>query len=104
TGGAEQSDALHRSSLPTSAVAKAQHQVEGCSRGKERRVEAVERPAVAGEQAPRVLYLHAALQHGLEEVTGRRGEHHDEAARDGLPDGEEVMPIRVERTEGAEHA
>src|SRR5215217_8000399 len=64
-------------SLRLGGVERAQQVVRGDD-GEQQRVDAVEDAAVRGEQAPRVLDLHVALQPRFEQVAERCGDGDDE--------------------------
>src|SRR4051812_286108 len=80
-------------------IAECAHEVVRRRRREQQRVDAIEHAAVPAEQAPRVLHLHVALQHRLEEVAGDRDEDDRDAEDERLPDEQIVVAILVERDE-----
>src|SRR5581483_12230717 len=76
-----------------STVPDSEDQVVRGRAGEEEGIDPVEHAAVAAEQPPRVLHLHVALQHRLEQVADDGREHHDEPEHDRLPN----LQVRVAR-------
>src|SRR5213594_1339894 len=79
--------------------AEGEDHVEGGNRREEERIEAIEHAAVTGKDPTRVLDAHVALDRRLEQVTRRAGQRENHAERQRLSDGEEGVPVLVERDE-----
>ena len=78
-GRPQDGDARHRRQRGTRHQVKTvQREVVGRRQGEEDRVEAVEEPAVAGQERAEVLEAEVALHHRLGEVAERSGDRHDE--------------------------
>src|SRR5438552_13531711 len=87
-----------------SHVSEAENEVERRGGGEEEGVDAIEDASVAAEEPSRVLHLHVALQHRLEQVAREGGDDDDQTQHERLPDGEVVASILVEGDERDEDA